>query len=199
MKKTMLLAAMLTAIGSGSAMADDVQGGQLQFNGLISATTCSKIVRTERGDSNTDGQIYLDSATPAEVTTEIQTTATGAKPEPFSIILDCKDATEVTETTIAKLKMDSTFSNTKGTLNNDANLTVSGIAAAKDVDIAIHHDKDGSLTQMKVDGADTHDATFNASKVATYDFIASYVKASATATVTPGHVTTNAMYTFTYQ
>lgn len=71
------------------------------------------------------------------------------------------------------------------------------MAAAKNVNIAIH-DAD-TKTLMKVDGADVHEATFDASQVATYNFVASYVKANGIDDVTPGHVTTNAMYTFTYQ
>mgnify|MGYP005982681851 CR=1 FL=1 len=197
MKKAILAAAMVMAMGSTSAMAD-VQGGQLNFHGLVSATTCSKVVSTSRGDESTDGNIYLETATPADITTEVADTTYGAKPEPFTIILNCKDATDVVaDTTVAKLSMVSSFSNTKGTLDNDTNLSSAGMAAASNVNIAIH-DAD-TKTLMKVNGSDVHDATFDASKVATYHFMASYVKAAATGSVTPGHVTTNAMYTFTYQ
>ncbi|MGJ2492013.1 fimbrial protein, partial [Salmonella enterica subsp. enterica serovar Paratyphi A] len=53
-------------------------------------------------------------------------------------------------------------------------------------------------TQVKIDGAEIHEASFK-NKVATYNFMASYVRADASKEVTTGHVTTNAMYTFTYQ
>ncbi|MDM3274098.1 fimbrial protein [Citrobacter sp. Ce119] len=197
MKKAILAAAMVMAMGSTSAMAAD-QGGQLNFHGLVSATTCSKVVSTSRGDESTDGNIYLRTATPGDITTEVADTTYGALEEPFTIILNCKDASEVVGgTTVAKLSMVSSFGNTKGTLNNDTNLTAAGMAAAKNVNIAIH-DAD-KKTLMKVDGADVHDATFDTSKVATYHFVASYVKAVLADDVTPGHVTTNAMYTFTYE
>ena len=51
------------AMGSTSAMAADAEGGQLNFHGLVSATTCSKVVSTSRGDESTDGNIYLETAT----------------------------------------------------------------------------------------------------------------------------------------
>lgn len=198
MKKAILAAAMVMAMGSTSAMAADAEGGQLNFHGLVSATTCTKVVSTSRGDESTDGNIYLETATPTDITTEVADATYGAKAEPFSIVLNCKDASGVTGgTTVAKLSMVSSFGNTKGTLDNDTNLTAAGMAAAKNVNIAIH-DAD-TKTLMKVDGADVHEATFDASQVATYHFVASYVKANGTDTVTPGHVTTNAMYTFTYQ
>ncbi|CAD7560751.1 Fimbrial protein YadN [Citrobacter europaeus] len=197
MKKAILAAAMVMAMGSTSAMAADAEGGQINFHGLVSATTCSKVVSTSRGDESTDGNVYLETATPADITTEVADSTYGAKAEPFSIILNCKDAAEVTTTTKASLSMVSAFGNTKGTLDNDTNLTAAGMAAAKNVNIAIHDDV--SKTLMKVDGADVHEATFNEGKIATYNFVASYVKANGTDTVTPGHVTTNAMYTFTYQ
>lgn len=197
MKKAILAAAMVMAMGSTSAMAADAEGGQLNFHGLVSATTCSKVVSTSRGDESTDGNIYLETATPADITTEVADATYGAKAEPFSIVLNCKDASEVTTGTKASLSMVSSFGNTKGTLDNDTNLTAAGMAAAKNVNIAIH-DAD-TKTLMKVDGADVHEATFDASQVATYNFVASYVKANGIDDVTPGHVTTNAMYTFTYQ
>lgn len=198
MKKAILAAAMVMAMGSTSAMAADAEGGQINFHGLVSATTCSKVVSTSRGDESTDGNIYLRTATPGDITTEVADTTYGALEEPFTIILNCKDASEVVGgTTVAKLSMVSAFGNTKGTLDNDTNLTAAGMAAAKNVNIAIHDDV--SKTLMKVDGADVHEATFSEGKIATYNFVASYVKANGTDTVTPGHVTTNAMYTFTYQ
>lgn len=197
MKKAILAAAMVMAMGSTSAMAADAEGGQINFHGLVSATTCSKVVSTSRGDESTDGNVYLETATPADITTEVADSTYGAKAEPFSIILNCKDAAEVTTGTKASLSMVSAFGNTKGTLDNDTNLTAAGMAAAKNVNIAIHDDV--TKTLMKVDGADVHEATFSEGKIATYNFVASYVKANGSDTVTPGHVTTNAMYTFTYQ
>ncbi|ASG89508.1 fimbrial protein [Salmonella enterica] len=198
MKKAILAVAMVMAMGSASAMADDVQGGQINFHGLVSATTCSKVVSTSRGDEATDGNVYLETAAPADITKAVQSASYGAKPQPFTIVLNCKDAAEVTAgTTVAQLTMTSSFSNTQGTLDNDKNLVTAGIAAADNVDIAIHDVT--AKTQMKVDGSDAHSATFDENKIATYNFMASYVRDVEANEVTPGHVTTNAMYTFTYQ
>lgn len=79
MKKAILAAAMVMAMGSTSAMAADAEGGQLNFHGLVSATTCSKVVSTSRGDESTDGNIYLETATPADITTEVADATYGAK------------------------------------------------------------------------------------------------------------------------
>ncbi|EPQ6908895.1 fimbrial protein [Citrobacter freundii] len=197
MNKAILATALVSMLSAGSAMAG-VQGGQINFHGLVSDTTCSKVVSTARGNETTDGNVYLQTAAPADITDGIQAASYGAKAEPFTIVLNCEGAADVTSTTKAKLTMDSSFSNSKGTLNNDENLVVSGVNAAGNVNIAIHDDTSGTPTQMKVDGSDVHEATFDANKVATYNFTASYVKADATKDVTSGHVTTNAMYTFTY-
>lgn len=202
MKKTLLLATMLTAIGSDSVIAASTpEGGQLNFYGKISTTTCSKIISStnQPGSQQTDGDIYLDTVAPAVVSDGLQTGAPGAAPTKFSITLDCSDAADVTEATKASLKMDSNFRNSQGTLTNDISRVVSGEAAADNIAIAVHDETSGTVTQMKIDGVDAHQAQFNASKVATYNFIASYVRANASDVVTPGHVTTNATYTFTYQ
>jgi type 1 fimbria pilin len=194
MKKAILAAAMVMAMGSTSAMA--VEGGQIEFHGLVSATTCSKVVSSSRGNQDTDGDVYLSTAAPGDITKAVEANAFGALPAPFSIILDCSGAGEVTDAMKASLVMDSSFANTTGTLDNDTALTVSGEAAAENVNIAIH-DADTNA-QVKVDGAEVHEAAFS-NKVATYNFMASYVRADASKEVTTGHVTTNAMYTFTYK
>lgn len=99
------------------------------------------------------------------------------------------------------LTMSSSFSNTKGTLDNDATLTRSGIEAAKAVDIAVHHvDDANALSLVKInDPSNTMEESFT-NGIATYNFKASYVKSSdAGASVTTGLVSTNAIYTFTYE
>lgn len=200
MKQAILTAAMVMAVGSTSALAapSTPEGGQLTFHGLVSPTTCSKIITSERGQQSTDGDVYLLTAAPADVTAEVQSDAFGAKPEPFTIALNCKGATGVTAgVTKASLTMDSAFRNTKGTLSNDTSLTVNNNPAAGNVDIAIH-DAD-TKAQVKVDGTEVHLATFNTDSVATYNFMASYVKSVAADQVTPGHVTTLATYSFTYE
>ncbi|EGT0661141.1 fimbrial protein [Citrobacter werkmanii] len=194
MKKAILAAAMVMAMGSTSAMA--VEGGQIEFHGLVSATTCSKVVSSSRGNQATDGDVYLTTAAPGDITKGVEANAFGALPAPFSIILDCSGSVDVNDTMKASLVMDSSFANTTGTLDNDTALNVSGEAGAENVNIAIH-DADTN-TQVKVDGAEVHEAAFT-NKVATYNFMASYVRADASKEVTTGHVTTNAMYTFTYQ
>ncbi|EOB3388106.1 fimbrial protein [Salmonella enterica] len=194
MKKAILAAAMVMAMGSTSAMA--VEGGQIEFHGLVSATTCSKVVSSSRGNQATDGDVYLTTAAPGDITEGVAANAYGALPAPFSIILDCSGAADVTDATKASLVMDSSFSNTTSTLDNDTTLSVAGETGAENVNIAIH-DAD-TKTQVKIDGAEIHEASFK-NKVATYNFMASYVRADASKEVTTGHVTTNAMYTFTYQ
>lgn len=54
--------------------------------------------------------------------------------------------------------MDSSFSNTTGTLDNDTTLSVAGETGAENVNIAIH-DAD-TKTQVKIDGAEIHEASF---------------------------------------
>lgn len=198
MKKVLLATAMTMALGivSSSALAEGVEGGQINFHGLVSASTCDTTVTSSHGKSTTpDGDVYLDTVAPVAITSTVQDAAPGTAPEPFSIVIDCSKSADFTATT-ATLTMASTFADTTGTLNNDDNVTINGVGAATNVDIAIHNaDKNNKL--VKVDGADAQTATFVANK-ATYNFIASYVLSETGKTPTPGHVTTNAMYTFTY-
>lgn len=200
MKKALLATAMVMAMGSTSALAapSTPEGGQLTFHGLVSPTTCAKVITSALGKQSTDGDIYLDTAAPADITAEVQPSAYGAKPEPFTISLDCKGASGVTAgVSKASLTMDSAFRNTKGTLDNDSSLTVNNNPAAGNVNIAIH-DAD-TKAQVKVDGTEVHEATFDTDSVATYNFMASYVKAVDLDEVTSGHVTTLATYSFTYE
>ncbi|EKG6304008.1 fimbrial protein, partial [Salmonella enterica] len=76
-----------------------------------------------------------------------------------------------------------------------------GIEAAKAVDIAVHHvDDANALSLVKInDPSNTMEESFT-NGIATYNFKASYVKSSdAGASVTTGLVSTNAIYTFTYE
>lgn len=74
---------MVMAMGSTSAMA--VEGGQIEFHGLVSATTCSKVVSSSRGNQATDGDVYLTTAA-GDITEGVAANAYGALPAPFSII-----------------------------------------------------------------------------------------------------------------
>lgn len=198
MKKVLLATAVVMAMGSTSAMA--TEGGRINFEGLVSAETCQKVVTSSVGSSETDGTVTLNTAHVSDITAEVADTTAGAKAEDFSIAIDCTDAG--TSPAKASLTLSSSFSNTKGTLDNDETLSRNGEAAAKAVDIAIHRvaDDTNALSLVKInDPANTMDQEFT-NNVATYNFKASYVKSSdAGAEVTTGPVTTNAIYTFSYQ
>ncbi|EAZ9180700.1 TPA: fimbrial protein [Salmonella enterica] len=198
MKKVLLATAVVMAMGSTSAMA--TEGGRINFEGLVSAETCQKVVTSSVGSSETDGTVTLNTAHVSDITAEVADTTAGAKAEDFSIKLDCSEAGADLEK--ASLTLSSSFSNTKGTLDNDETLSRNGEAAAKAVDIAIHRvaDDTNALSLVKInDPANTMDQEFT-NNVATYNFKASYVKSSdAGAEVTTGPVTTNAIYTFSYQ
>lgn len=198
MKKVLLATAVVMAMGSTSAMA--TEGGRINFEGLVSAETCQKVVTSSVGSSETDGTVTLNTAHVSDITAEVADTTAGAKAEDFSIKLDCSEAGAGLEK--ASLTLSSSFSNTKGTLDNDETLSRNGEAAAKAVDIAVHRvaDDTNALSLVKInDPANTMDQEF-INNVATYNFKASYVKSSdAGAEVTTGPVTTNAVYTFSYQ
>jgi type 1 fimbria pilin len=199
MKKVLLATAMTMALGiaSGSALAADIEGGQINFHGLVSASTCETTITSSHGSQTTDADVYLATVAPGDIKGEVSTSEAGAAQEPFSIVVDCTGATGVAEGTPLNLVMASTFANTKGTLNNDEDTTVNGVAAATNVDIAIHN-ADNNNAQVPVDGATAQTTTFGADSKATYNFIASYVKSVGTEDVVPGVVTTNAMYTISY-
>ncbi|MFP5775646.1 fimbrial protein [Salmonella sp. 741265098_PSA] len=191
MKKVLLATAVFMALGSSSVMA--VEGGRINFEGLVSAETCKKVVSSAVGNSNIDGTVTLKTAHVSDVTAEVQNSTAGVNAEDFSIIIDCSDA----GAGLAKsyLTMSSSFSNTKGTLDNDETLTRSA------VDIAVHHvDDTNALSLVKInDPSNTMEESFT-NGIATYNFKASYVKSSdAGASVTTGLVSTNAIYTFTYE
>lgn len=196
MKKVLLATAVVLAMGSTTAMA--TEGGRINFEGLVSTETCTKTIHSVVGDSDTDGTITLGTAHISEIAAEVNTAAAGAKPEDFSIIINCSQANPA-KTTV-DLSLSSSFSNSKGTLNNNVALSRNGEAAAQGVDIAVHSvGAANAVSLVKInDPSNKLSQTFNAG-VATFDFKASYVKADSTTAVTSGPVSTNAIYTLVYQ
>ncbi|EAS3865670.1 fimbrial protein, partial [Salmonella enterica] len=190
---TLLAIAFSTALLSSSAFALD--GGQVDFAGLVSDNTCTPHVN---GGSQ-DGQVQLNTAVTADVASDkgVQGSEPGVQPEPFYITVDCGSSNTNSK---AHLSMASTFfSNSLGTLNNDDSIS----NPATGVNLAIHAiDASGSAlayTQVKVnDAADIHDATFDADGVAKFNFVVSYVRQSSAVPVTAGYVKSNTAYTLTY-
>ncbi|WP_407182704.1 fimbrial protein [Citrobacter europaeus] len=198
MNKTLLVIALSTATLSSSAFALD--GGQIDFAGLVSDNTC--VMSVNNGAQ--DAQIQLETASVAEVNTAgmVKAAALGAKPKAFTISVDCSKAGFTTQTTAA-LTMTSQFrSNGQGTLNNDSTIT----NAASGVNVAIHemNPTSGAYSMVTIDGKDVHSQTFDTNKKAQWSFIASYVAQTdpaATPVVVPvaaGFVKTNAAYTIAY-
>ncbi|EIR5014285.1 fimbrial protein, partial [Salmonella enterica] len=192
--KLIALSLVLSAASTTSAFALD--GGQVDFAGLVSDNTCTPHVN---GGSQ-DGQVQLNTAVTANVASDpgVQGSEPGVQPEPFYITVDCGSSNANTK---AHLSMASTFfSNSLGTLNNDDSIS----NPATGVNLAIHQvDDSGSAlayTQVKVnDAADIHDASFNADGVAKFNFVVSYVKQSDAVPVTAGYVKSNTAYTVTYE
>ena len=192
--KLIALSLVLSAASTTSAFALD--GGQVDFAGLVSDNTCTPHVN---GGSQ-DGQVQLNTAVTANVASDpgVQGSEPGVQPEPFYITVDCGSSNANTK---AHLSMASTFfSNSLGTLNNDDSIS----NPATGVNLAIHQvDDSGSAlayTQVKVnDAADIHDASFNADCVAKFNFVVSYVKQSDAVPVTAGYVKSNTAYTVTYE
>ncbi|WP_336224957.1 fimbrial protein [Citrobacter portucalensis] len=192
--KLIALSLVLSAASTTSAFALD--GGQVDFAGLVSDNTCTPHVN---GGSQ-DGQVQLNTAVTANVASDpgVQGSERGVQPEPFYITVDCGSSNANTK---AHLSMASTFfSNSLGTLNNDDSIS----NPATGVNLAIHQvDDSGSAlayTQVKVnDAADIHDASFNADGVAKFNFVVSYVKQSDAVPVTAGYVKSNTAYTVTYE
>ncbi|MDV0559309.1 fimbrial protein [Citrobacter portucalensis] len=192
--KLIALSLVLSAASTTSAFALD--GGQVDFAGLVSDNTCTPHVN---GGSQ-DGQVQLNTAVTANVASDpgVQGSEPGVQPEPFYITVDCGSSNANTK---AHLSMASTFfSNSLGTLNNDDSIS----NPATGINLAIHQvDDSGSAlayTQVKVnDAADIHDASFNADGVAKFNFVVSYVKQSDAVPVTAGYVKSNTAYTVTYE
>ncbi|EEM2359874.1 fimbrial protein [Salmonella enterica subsp. enterica] len=192
--KLIALSLVLSAASTTSAFALD--GGQVDFAGLVSDNTCTPHVN---GGSQ-DGQVQLNTAVTANVASDpgVQGSEPSVQPEPFYITVDCGSSNANTK---AHLSMASTFfSNSLGTLNNDDSIS----NPATGVNLAIHQvDDSGSAlayTQVKVnDAADIHDASFNADGVAKFNFVVSYVKQSDAVPVTAGYVKSNTAYTVTYE
>lgn len=189
--KLIALSTVLSAASSSAFAALD--GGQLNFAGLVSDNTCTPHVN---GGSQ-DGQIQLNTAVSADITAGVSATAPGVQPESFYITVDC-GATSANKS--AKLSMASTFfSNNNGTLNNDDSIT----SPATGVNTAIHQvDNSGAnLTydQVKInDPSDIQTATMTTG-IAKFNFVVSYVKESNAVPVTSGYVKSNAAYTITYE
>lgn len=188
-----LSVAFSAALLSSSAFALD--GGQIDFAGLVSDNTCTPHVN---GGSQ-DGQVQLNTAQTADVSADlgVQTSAVGVQPEPFYITVDCGASNTNAN---ANLSMASTFfSNSNGTLNNDDSIS----EPATGVNLAIHAvDSSGAAlayTQVKInDASDVHTQAFDSNGVAKFNFVVSYVKQSNAVPVSAGYVKSNTAYTITY-
>ncbi|WP_250152940.1 fimbrial protein [Citrobacter portucalensis] len=160
MNKTLLVIALSTATLSSSAFALD--GGQIDFAGLVSDNTC--VMSVNNGAQ--DAQIQLETASVDEVNTAgvVKAATVGAKPKAFTISVDCSKAGFTTQTK-ADLTMTSQFrSNGQGTLNNDTTIT----NAASGVNVAIHEQNptSGAYSMVTVDGKDVHSQNFDTNKKA---------------------------------
>ncbi|TGB70014.1 fimbrial protein [Escherichia sp. E4930] len=198
MKKALLAATLVFT--SGSALA--VDGGHIDFNGLVQSGTCKVGVVDEGKHSiTTDGVVTLDTANVSDTFTEVSANSVGLLPKAFMISVDCAPGT----VNVAALTMGSaSYANTSGTLNNNMNVTVNGIQPAQNVNIAVHNmqKQDGSADTKLVNmnnSAEKHLLNLDSEGDGQYKFNASYVKAPNSQGVTTGHVTTNALYTITYQ
>jgi P pilus assembly protein, pilin FimA len=190
--KLIALSLVLSAASTTSAFALD--GGQVDFGGLVSDNTCTPHVN---GGSQ-DGQVQLNTAKTGDIAGNggVSLTGPGVQPETFYITVDCGSSSA---NTTAKMTMASTFfSNSNGTLNNDDSIE----SPAKGVNLAIHQvDVSGAspaYTQVKInDPSDEHESSF-VSGIAKFNFVVSYVKQSTAVTVAPGYVKSNTAYTLTY-
>lgn len=197
MKKSLLAVALVLA--SASAMADD--GGHIDFNGMVESGTCKVgVVDEGKQGISTDGVVTMDTANVTDSFTEVSETTVGLYPKQFAISVNCD-----TGKSTAVLSMGSTsYANTSGTLNNNMDITVNGIQPAQNVNVAIHNmikpDGSSEIKQVHLNNA-TEKQTINldANGDGQFVFDASYVKAPSSSAVTAGHVTTNAIYTITYQ
>ncbi|EFB5457473.1 fimbrial protein, partial [Escherichia coli] len=126
MKKTLLAAALVMV--SGSALA--VDGGHIDFNGLVQSGTCKVgVVDAGMHGITTDGVVTLDTANVTDNFAEVNATAVGLLPKEFMISVNCEPGK-----TEASLTMGSaSYANTSGTLNNNMNITVNGIQPAENV------------------------------------------------------------------
>lgn len=194
MKIAFTAAAMIVA--SGSAMAAD--GGNLDFNGLVQSATCkTSVVVGGTQTVSSDGIITLATATVPDISSTVNATSPGALPKEFRIGVNCSGTETKAHLTMGSVN----YANANGTLNNNMNITVNGLAAAQGVNIAVHEVKTGgAVAQVKMgDASDIHDLNLDTNGDGEYVFDASYVKASDSATVTVGHVTTNGLYTIVYE
>lgn len=193
--KLLALSVILSATVSSSAFALD--GGQLNFAGLVSDNTCD--MHVDGGAQDKD--IQLSTATVAEVKAvgDVDLATLGAKPKLFSITVDCSNSgQDITAHPDAVIVMNSQFySNSHGTLNNDTSIS----NPSSGVNLAIHSIKaDGTFKQVKVnDPTDSYSTKFDTNSVATWNFAASYVTQDETLVpVVAGFVKSNAAYTITY-
>ncbi|MGX9740123.1 fimbrial protein [Pseudocitrobacter corydidari] len=192
MKKTLLAATLVMA--SGSALAID---GQIDFYGRVDPGTCETHIVNKDGTSvSGDGEVRLATAQITDITATRVTDQVGARDTSFTISAKCDGAN------LLKMTMSSpTYAATDGTLKNNTNITVNGEAAAGNVNIAVHEVKDtGGYDLVEMNNAsDVVSRTAVAGGYTNFNFKASYVRAEASAAVTSGHVTTNALYTVAYE
>jgi P pilus assembly protein, pilin FimA len=209
MKKTILVAAMLMAMGTGSAMAakgDQLAGGQVTFNGQVDPATCAATVSDSGKSSvNSDGVVTLSTVTLADMKEApgVQDASTGLQPKDFSIFVDCSGADE-NLASVALYMGSADFANADGTLANNTNVTLGkSIKMANGVSIAVHElDDAGTLSLVNmINHSDDHNLGLDpTTHTGTYNLRASYVKSAGAedTDVTSGAVTTSSVYSVVY-
>lgn len=186
MKKTLLVLALIAPASSALA----ANGGTVSINGLVSSQTC--VVTTANGNT-ADINVQLPTVKPTDITAAVSTTAVGAGQAPFELhVSECPS-------TLTKAKLSFTSPSyadvTNGTLKN--NTSVSGYAPG--VNVAIHDNTSGTIKQAMVGRANSAIEATLVNNATDFKFIASYVKANATATVGDGPVSSSAVFDITYQ
>lgn len=209
MKKTILVATMLMAMGTGSAMAaagDPLAGGQITFNGQVDPATCvATVADSGKSSLNSDGVVTLSSVTLADMrgASTVQDTATGLKAKDFSISVDCTGA-DASLANVALYMSSADLANADGTLANNTNVTLGGsIKMANGVSIAVHElDDAGTLSLVNmINHGDDHNLPIDTTThTGTYNLRASYVKSPGVkdADITSGAVTTSSIYSVVY-
>ncbi|MBA3112982.1 pilus assembly protein [Salmonella enterica] len=206
MKKTLMVAAMFMALGTGSAMAaqgDSLGAGQITFLGQVDPGTCDVSV-AQKGQTGvtSDGTVRLQTVTLDDMNTNgstVQAAAAGLQPTDFAINVDCSKAQDAGLTKVGLYMSSADLADTDGTLENNTNVTLgSTMKMAQGVNIAVH-EVDGttlSLVNM-IDHSDAHELTLTDSK-GTYNLRASYVKQPDATTITSGAVATYSVYSVVY-
>ncbi|HCL5257365.1 TPA: fimbrial protein [Salmonella enterica] len=201
-KKYSLAAAIVLAMGMGSAMAADTPSdtGTITFHGLVSNNTCKISLNSQTAQDGNDFDVTLDTVYVKNFAASLGGASSTLGQTPFTLDLsECDNATVKS----ASAQFDSwggSSSNTGGLLVPPSNLQ----GAAANVNLVLTNNGNGATDQVKIDQSNnTQIATVSTDGTAHLDYLVAYTQGegwdATNNPVTAGTVQAQVAFTMIYK